>query len=95
MDILKSYINLKIAGRLKNARTAVIMLMGEDKFLEKVDGFRPIFTAICDSKSVSEYRAALEVLKTVEGKGTETMLAMAACAEIIEPRVKIEVIGNG
>ncbi|MCP5005361.1 MAG: hypothetical protein GY941_15710 [Planctomycetes bacterium] len=88
MSILDIAVSLEITGKLNNAREGVIMIMGEDKFKEKVDGFRPILAGVCDSKGISEIEGAIEILKMVEGREVETILAMAACAEIIEPRAK-------
>lgn len=75
---------VEIAAKMYRARDAVITLIGEDKFKEKVDQFRPIMQGMCEQKKCTEIEATIEILEALKGKERETMLAMAACTEIIE-----------
>ena len=74
-----------VSSDLYAARTAVIELTGEKKFKENVDGFRPILRGLCEKNGITEMEATIEILGLLRGKGTESMLAMAACIEIMEP----------
>lgn len=76
-----------MADQFYEARTTVIGLMGEEKFKEKVDGFRPILKDLCEKHGVSEMQATIDILAMLKGRGTETLLAMAACTEIMEPSI--------
>jgi hypothetical protein len=76
---------IEIATKLYQARNTVIGLIGKEKFKERVDGFRPILKGMCEKKKITEMEATMEILKDLQGDGHLSVLAMAACTEIMEP----------
>lgn len=89
MNVRDLAASVAITDQLKEARNTVITLIGEDKFIERVEGFRPILDGLCEKHDVSKIQATIDILKTLKGKEIETLLAMAACVEIMEPSIEI------
>ena len=71
------------------ARDAVIGLIGEKKFKSRVDEFRPIMTDICEKRKITEIEATIEILEMLKGDGHQSLLAIAACTEIMEPSIDL------
>ena len=80
---------IEIASKMYEARDAVISLMGKEKFKERVDAFRPIIGGMCKKKKITEMQATIEILKDLQGDGMASLLAMAACTEIMEPTAEL------
>ena len=77
--------HVEIAAKLYQARDSVIFIMGREKFMLKVDEFRPMLKGICEEKGITEMQATTDILFALDGRETEMLLAMAACVEIMEP----------
>ena len=80
---------VEIASKMYQARDAVIGLIGQEKFKRRVAEFRPIMEGMCAKKEISEMQATIEILKGLEGDGMASLLAMAACTEIMEPSIGV------
>ena len=87
MSILDIATKVAMADEFYQARDSVIVIIGKEKFKEKVEGFRPIMKGLCEERDISEMQATIEILASLKGRGTgiESLLAMAACTEIMEP----------
>ena len=76
---------VEIAGKMYQARDSVIELIGEKRFRAKVEEFRPIIRGLCEKKKITEMKATIEILENFRGDGHLSLLAIAACTEIMEP----------
>jgi hypothetical protein len=75
----------EIALKFYEARDVVHNLLGTDKFIAKVDEYRPIVENICKQKGISKLQATIAILDVLKQDGMATLVAMAACTEIMEP----------
>lgn len=85
---------VSIASELYSARTSVKTILGEKKFQEAVEGFRPILARICQRDGLSQLQALKIILQDMQNNGSASIdkqIVTAACAEIIEPSLaKVE-----
>lgn len=84
----------EIVSKMYEARDAVIILIGEDRFKAKVNEFRPLLLEICKKEKINQIQAVTKILRSLEGQGTEMMLAMATCTEIMEPSLNKNAPGS-
>ena len=85
MSVLDIAASVALSEQFIFCRETAVAVMGEEKFMDKVDGFRPILIEICEKNNISKMEATISILEMLKGREIESMLAMAACAEIIEP----------
>ena len=80
---------VEIAAKLYGARDTIIGLIGKEKFKSRVDEFRPIMEGICKKERISEMEATLKILLDLDEGAITSLLAMAACTEIMEPSIEL------
>jgi len=80
---------VEIAAKLYEARDTIIGLMGKEKFKMRVEEFRPIMAGMCKKEGMTEMQATLEILKSLDQGAITSLLAMAACVEIMEPSIEL------
>ena len=82
-------VQVELMNKMLSARKLVVALQGQEHFLMKVDGFRPLLKGICEENGWTELEATIDILKTLDKEGMNNLVALAACVEIIEPLYSI------
>lgn len=76
---------IEIDVSFHEARDAVQHLIGHDAFTTKVNIYRPILRHLCLHKGLNEMQATHEILNSLKHDGSASLVAMAACTEIMSP----------
>lgn len=84
-NVLDIAAKVQMAAQMYDARAAVIGVMGRDKFLKRVEDFRPIFELVCFSKKVNQLQATTLLMKDAVDDAHARLIVLAMCVEIIEP----------
>jgi len=77
-----------IAQKLYDCRRTALFVLGPQRFKAKVEEFRPIIQAAMAKHDCDEVRATMEIVKLLNSGGHDgmpTLIAFAACVEILEP----------
>ena len=82
---MESITDKELSDEFYRARTSALFMLGEDSFRSKVAEYKPILKQLCDKKQVSESEAISDVIKDIEDRGSDSLLALAIFAEIIDP----------
>ncbi len=74
-----------IAAKLYDTRRLMLSILGEAKFQEKVENFRPLFIQVERANKCGTIQAMNLILKTCDGDATKIAIVCAIAVEIMEP----------